>query len=227
MGKRKSEDYGARSSILIVKDYVNDPESYNKVDFLSKHHLTSTEFHAKVRYVRDNDLVLYLEYLKVDKKNKIKKFAIMESNLRQITSGILTGKCINGADFNIFDFYKLAPLKFTDFDREIASMIKDSQNIEEIPDLSAFKYIKSKHYRDGSVKEYNYAQNLIILAETLMSLERLSEVEVNALYEYVKKNNIRNITPACERAITEASKSNVLFDDKDSRKTFELMELMR
>lgn len=210
----------------LIELYIEDKNTNTEL-FCKNIGINPTVFKSRISDVRFRDQQLYKEYLNSCRLKKLASYNFIELSLRELIYGIMSGKTMDGKDFSINDFYRLAPLKFVDFDREILSFIKS--DAEGIPDLYVFKYtkqdyLKYKYRISGQRPNCTYADNLIIFAATLVRLNRLSRTEASMLRKYINDNNITTITPISKISFINGCIDNCEFTTDDATKVFKYME---
>ena len=119
----------------VIDAYIYDEESFDPVRFTRKNRISQDTLKSAIKRIQTHDPERYALYLKTEKENKVKRLKDPFDRINQIIAGIITGKTKDGDDFNVCEFYKLAPFKGTyidgkDFDIELRTIMKDSYPVE-------------------------------------------------------------------------------------------------
>ena len=210
----------------VIDAYIYDEESFDPVRFTRKNRISQDTLKSAIKRIQTHDPERYAMYLKAEKENKVKRLKDPFDRINQIIAGIITGKTKDGDDFNVCEFYKLAPFKGIyidgkDFDIELRTIMKDSYPVEY------HNYLKtSQHYRKVVMKgnkrrEFTYAEELIVFTCGTMGIRHGS-----ILKKYMEENNISKITPVFRAAIVNkyASTINPEITKEDAEDIFDIMD---
>lgn len=211
---KQAGDLDAR---YVINAYINDSCSYDMDLFYERYKINRVVFEAAVKRIKSHDLDLYMKYLEAFKGNKTKRLVMPIYNINQIIEGINTGKTLDGNKFDKLEFYKLAPFKNKDIDKEIRFISED------FPKLLVFKGLKQKYiYSNGTRNSCTYADNLYLFTKCF------SESQAELLKDWMDKNNIRNLTPIFRASIVncypEKIDEKVFFTKSDADEIFDTIE---
>lgn len=204
-------------SRYIVNAYIFDSCSYDLDQFYKRYNIDREIFTSCVSRIKNNAPELYEKYLEALKNNKMKRLVMPIYDINQIVEGITTGKTIDGNNFDKYEFYRLAPFKDKDFDKEIRYISED------YPKLLIFKKLKQVYKRrvDAEHKVCTYADNLYLF--TLC----FSQDKADILRKWMEENNIKNLTPI-HRASTvncySSDSSDEPFNRDDANELFDVIE---
>lgn len=207
-------DEGNYDSRFAVKAYIYDPESYDMELFCKKHGINKNLFSRCVTKVKNNSPELYNKYVEKFECNKTTRIAVPVNRIYSIVEGIKTGKTSTGEEFDIYEFYKLVPFKFKNFDLEIRQMSENE------PKLLQIKSYKQMNHIEGRTN--SFADNIYFFAKCT-----LNEEKADLLRDWMKENNVRNLTPI-HRASTVNCYANgskeSYFSMDDADELFDIMK---
>ena len=172
----------------IISEYILNDKSYDQDLFLSEVKIDKNTFTSCVNRVKTNAPGLYTEYLKKVEINKARRFTCPKTSINNILEGIITGKTGEGKEFNIYEFFRLAPFKNKDFDFEMRKIA------ESFPEMENFKKLKQSYKNEimgSGTRTCTYSDNLYLFTWCALN----SKAQADILKEYMDDNNIKNITP--------------------------------
>ena len=209
------EKDGNLDSRYLVNAYINDYYSYDLDEFYKRYKINRTIFKRAVLRVQNNDEELYEQYLITFNNNKTKRLALPIYNINSIIEGIKTGKSYDDKNFDIFEFYKIAPFKNKDIDLEMRTLEKD------FPKLSKLRQFKVDYCKDNSKHSLNYADYIYLFTKCF------NEKDAELLKTWMDDNNVKTITPIY-RASTVNFYYNIPEDSEytmeDAEAVFDIME---
>lgn len=206
----------------IVNAYINDSISYDKPVFLQRYKIQDAEFRSCLARVKTNAPELYKEYLKVADANETKRLVLPIYAINNIIEGITSGKTIEGNNFDVYEFYKLAPFQGKDMDYEIRVLS------EKFPGLAKYKKAKQRlnNYkranRGANVLFYNtYSENLFLFVYCFNLKQAI------ILKKWMKENDIKNLTPIYKGSTVNFYNENTetdIFNREDAEAIFDIMD---
>lgn len=209
------EKDGNLDSRYLVNAYINDYYSYDLDEFYKRYKINRTIFKRAVLRVQNNDEELYEQYLITFNNNKTKRLVLPIYNINSIIEGIKTGKTYDDKNFDIFEFYKIAPFKNKDIDLEMRTLEKD------FPKLSKLRQFKVDYCKDNSKHSLNYADYMYLFTKCF------NEKDAELLKTWMDDNNVKTITPIY-RASTVNFYYNIPEDSEytmeDAEAVFDIME---
>lgn len=185
--KRESGNLDSRH---IIREYINSDNSYDLDLFLKELNIDKNILIACVTRVKNNDKILYATYKSKVEENKVKRFERPKESIKSIVNGIQTGYTSEGKEFDEYEFFRLIPFKWKDFDTEIRYMF-DGLGLNDL----RLKFQKLKQaYKDKTEygkKLCTYSDNLYLFSKIVLDTEEQAE----ALKGYMDDINFKFLTP--------------------------------
>lgn len=198
-----------------LKNYLNSSDLVYTNDFCKEVGITPSYFNGCISEVKDSNPELYTKFKEVNMAARLgQPIACLEA----ICEGIKSGKTLDGKEFNVLEFYKLAPFKNVDFHLEMVQLIKAYPKLAKIHMIR--KAVCSTKYDMGLVKN-SWSEDLYCFAQCI------SSEMAKTLRLYMVENNIANITPIGEASIVNVYKGvtdKTVFNESDAKKIFKYME---
>ena len=133
--KFKIDNYKIDSRV-IIKDYIEDFNSYNIRKFYEKHGIRYDTFKTCESNIRCNDKKLYDKYLEIKRLNDTKEILIPIMRLSEIRESIKCGTTSEGKPFDAFEFWKLNPFVVENLDFEINYLKRKHPEIRKISQIN-------------------------------------------------------------------------------------------
>lgn len=213
---------GNLDSRYIINAYIFDTISYDLDIFLERYKINKTTFDTCVSRIKNNDEELYAKYLNKVKSNKVAQLVVPIHKINNIVEGITSGKTIEGNKFDIYEFYKLAPFRDKDFDKEVRLLSKDYSRLNKYS-IAKRNLFRVKKQKDSSFKQYGctYAEKLYLFVYCY-------DVKKAAiLKKWMEDNNVKNLTPIHKGATLNfynRVSENDIFTKEDAENIFETMD---
>ena len=210
----------------IIKAYIYDDECIDMQDFYAKYGLNKQLFSAALTKISKADKELHHMYLKAKTEKEKARRNDPFDRINQMVAGIITGQTADGDEFDVLDFYKLAPFKGKVIDGKDFEMGVRAALVNRPVQLYNWQMTK-KNYRKAILKRnkkstFNYAENLVIFTMSTMGPKHAS-----ILKKYMEENNISTITPIFKAATTcrySLVPEDAEFNKEDAEDVFDIME---
>lgn len=198
-----------------LKEYINSKDTVYANDFCKEIGVTPSYFKGCIKEVKISNPELYNKFKEV---NMAARLGQPIACLQAIAEGIQSGKTLDGREFNVLEFYKLAPFKNVDFHQEMIQLINAYPKLAKIHMIR--KAISSTKYDMGLVKN-SWSEDLYCFAQCI------SSDLAKTLRLYMIENKIANITPIGQASIVNVYKGVTdknTFNERDAKNIFKYME---
>lgn len=215
---KKDEKFRVRTanyidSRVVIRDYINDFDSYKTDEFLNKYRITKDNFNSCVTLIKKHYPELYEKYLIAARTNDDKKIVMPAYQISRILEGIKTGRTDDGEKFDAIEFWKLNPFKTNRIDFEIKQLYKYNENLKNISKLN------QRTHQEG-VKNIGYFEFFTNFIE-LLGIDPNKEVK-----KFMLDNNIKYCTMTNKNEILTKYRTyeDDLINESDIKKIVDIME---
>lgn len=172
---------------FALSHYINSSESYKESEFLKELGLDKDTFDFCVQTIEELDVDLYSKYTEKRELNKKIRCVKNSETIANLAIGINTGLLSDGTPFDLLEFVKRIPFKYSnDFLNTLADFMKrnNSQDFNVI-----MSYIYSNKLNTPSVFAPLDIKGLYTTKTTVNGIEITNE-DNDVIIDYLKVNNI-------------------------------------
>ena len=224
--EEKKEEIKAERALEIIKNYIRFDRTMSFDKFCKQNKINKDYFLRCVDIVQDNYKRIYNLYLKVQRARLLIKLDEPITRVKRIINCINTGMNEDGEEFTVCDFYKMAPNKGIDSEKNIDSLLRGISITQEFNDETySLNKLRQDYIKAGLAKRKNigsYSEHLYVFTKWVVG-----DSEADTLKEFMDDNGVNSITRLLrfnEKTKYSSSPMPGIYTADDVEEIFEFME---